>query len=315
MNDKQDKHVGHGHGHGHGHSHGHQDLSERNLILVTLLNLLITIAEFVGGFLSNSLALISDAVHNLGDTFAIVLAFIANRISKRSANENKTFGYKRVEILAALLNAVVLIVIIIFLFREAWVRFYNPEPIKGLIMFVVATIGLLANLLSVILLKSQSKGNINIRAAYLHLLGDTISSVAVIFGSALIYFFEIYWVDPLITVLIGIYILKETFSILKESLDILMQATPKSINPSTIKSELENIEGVDNIHHVHIWNLNDSQIHFECHAELTTDLQISKTAGIHSKIEKILKQNFKIGHITIQFGYNCCDKKELIHKA
>ncbi len=302
------------HGHSHGHGHGHNDISDKNLLLVTVLNLLITVAEFVGGFISNSLALLSDAVHNLGDTFAIILAYIANRVSKRSANERKTFGYKRIEILAALLNAVVLIVIIIFLFREAWFRFYNPEPIKGLIMFIVATVGLLANLLSVVLLKKDSGKNINIKAAYLHLLGDTISSIAVIIGSVLIYFFKIYWVDPVITVVIGLYILKETYSVLREAVDILMQATPKTIDLPKIKNELESIIGIDNIHHVHIWNLNDSQIHFECHADVNKNLRISETSTILREIESILKSKFKITHVTIQFEHYCCDKTELVHQ-
>lgn len=304
----------HSHGHGHGHGHGYNDISDKNLLFVTVLNFTITIAEFVGGFISNSLALLSDAVHNLGDTFAIILAYIANKISKRSANERKTFGYKRIEILAALLNAVVLVVIIVFLFKEAWHRLHNPEPIKGLVMFVVATIGLLANLLSVVLLKKDSGRNINIKAAYLHLLGDTISSVAVIIGSVLIYFFKIYWIDPVITVIIGLYILKETFSILKEAVDILMQATPKSVDLPLIKEELEKIEGVDNIHHVHIWNLTDNQIHFECHADVSTDLKISETNAILRDMESILKEKFKITHVTIQFEHYCCDKTELIHQ-
>ena len=126
----------HGHSHGHGHGHGNTNLSEKNLLLVTILNLVITIAEIVGGILSNSLALLSDAIHNLGDTFAILLAYIANKISKRKATQQKTFGYKRVEILAALFNAVTLIVIMIFIFREAIIRFQHPEAIKGLLMFV-----------------------------------------------------------------------------------------------------------------------------------------------------------------------------------
>lgn len=315
MNHNESKHTHHSHvHHHHGHSHGHEELSTRSLLLVTLLNLTITVAEFIGGFLANSLALLSDAVHNLGDTIAIVLAYIANRVSKRQANEQKTFGYKRIEIIAALFNSLVLIVIIIFLFREAYVRFFNPEPIKGLVMFIVATIGLLANLFSVVLLKSHSGHNINIKAAYLHLLGDTISSVAVIIGSILIYFFEIPWVDPLITILIGIYILKETFGILKETLSILMQSTPKSLSIPEIQNKLEQIEGVDNIHHVHIWNLNDSQIYFECHAELTKDLKLSETTAIYEEMKEKLSKGFHIYHITIQFGYNCCNEKDLIRK-
>jgi cobalt-zinc-cadmium efflux system protein len=302
----------HVHSHGHSHGHGHTDLSRKNLLLVTVLNLVITIAEIVGGILSNSLALLSDAIHNLGDTFAILLAYIANKISGRKANEQKTFGYKRVEILAALFNAITLIVIIIFIFREAIIRFQHPEPIKGLLMFVVALIGLLANLVAVLLLKVDSKKNINIKAAYLHLLGDTVSSFAVILGSVLIYFFEVYWLDPVLTILIGVYILKETFSVLKQAVDILMQTTPKSLDLSKLQKTIEDIAGIDNIHHVHIWNLNDKQIHFECHADVSNDIHISETDTLLREIESRLKSQFKITHVTIQFEYNCCKEKELI---
>ncbi|MBN2486517.1 MAG: cation transporter [Bacteroidales bacterium] len=299
--------------HGHKHSHGHLAADGKKLLWATLLNLVITVAEIVGGLLSNSLALLSDAIHNLGDTVAVFVAYLANRVSKLSANERKTFGYKRVEILAALFNAVTLIVIILFLFREAWARFKNPEEIKGTIMFVVAVIGLLANLFAVVLLKNDSNKNINIKAAYLHLLGDTVSSIAVIIGSVLIIWFGITWIDPLITVIIGLYILKETYSILRESIDILMQASPKNINIDLIKAELEKIEGVANIHHVHVWNLNDSQVHFECHADVSADIKISETQPLLAKIETILLNNFGISHVTIQFEHYCCEGRELIH--
>lgn len=301
------------HSKGHSHGHGYSELNSKKLLFATLLNLVITIAEIIGGLLSNSLALLSDAIHNLGDTVAVALAWVADRVSKRSANERKTFGYKRVEILAAFINAVTLIVIIAFIFREAILRFQNPEPIKGLLMFSVATIGLLANLVAVILLKNDSEKNINIRAAYLHLLGDTFSSVAVIISSILIYFYKIYWLDPVITMLIGIYILKETFSVLRESVDILMQATPKNVDIQNIKSELEKIESVDNIHHVHIWNLNDSQIHFECHVDLEKDYKLSETNIVLKEMKLLLEKKFAINHHTIQFEYNCCKEKGLIN--
>ncbi len=309
----------HSHGHGHTntgghHSHGHhQDLNEKNLLIATVMNVLITVAEVVGGILSNSLALLSDALHNLGDTFAVMLAFIANRIGKREATHKQTFGYKRIEILAALLNALILIAITIFLFYEAFQRFRHPEPIKGLIMFVVATIGLLANILAVILLRRDAGRNLNIRAAYLHLIGDSVSSVAVIAGSVLIYFYKIYWIDPVITVLIGIYILKETYSILRESVSILMQGTPAGLEIQHIVEALEDIGEVDNIHHVHTWQLDDSQIHFECHADLHEDLQLSRADSIRLEMEHLLSERFGISHVTIQFEYQCCDKKSVIH--
>ena len=169
----------------HNHRH-HHAVNEKNLLITTLLNLIITVAEFTGGMISNSLALVSDALHNLSDTFATFIAYVATIISKKHANTKKTFGYKRIEILAALLNATILIVICIYLFREAWIRWNNPEPIKSMIMLVVAMIGLLANIFAVIILRKDAGKNINVRAAYVHLIGDSLSSVVVIFGGVLI---------------------------------------------------------------------------------------------------------------------------------
>lgn len=243
-------------------------INEKNLLLSTILNFVITIAEFIGGFLSNSLALISDAVHNLGDAFAVLLALIAHKISKRPPNEKNTFGYKRIEVLTALLNAVILLVITFFLIYEAWIRFHNPSPIKGKIMFIVAFIGLIANVLSVFLLHEDSHKNINIKAAYLHLIGDSLSSIAVIMASVLIMYFNVYWLDPLITVAIAGFIIYHTWDILKSAFTILMQSSPEGINKTEIVALLNEIEGIKNIHHIHIWSLSDSDIHFEAHIQL-----------------------------------------------
>lgn len=286
----------------------------RNLLFSVVLNFTITIAEVIGGLLSNSLALLSDALHNLGDSFAIFIAYITNLISKRRYSSKRTFGYKRIEILAALFNAVVLIVIIIYLFIEAYHRLQDPQPVKGLVMFIVAVAGFLVNLISVFLLKKYTWHNLNIRSAYLHLLGDTVSSVLVIVTAVLIYFFSLYWIDPLVTFLLGIYLLKETYGIIKETVNILMQSTPPGLDLKDVKDALETIPEIDNIHHVHAWNLNDQEIHFECHVELNNDLRISETEMIKERIHDILLNNFGIAHITIQYGYRCCDDKSMIHE-
>ncbi len=294
-------------------SHHHiKDLNEKNLLISVLLNLLITVVEFFGGIFSNSLALISDATHNLSDTLALALSYIAQRISKRAPSEKKTFGYKRIEILVALFNSSLLIAISIFLFWEAWKRFHEPEPIREKIMFIVAVTGLLANLISVFLLKKDSKKNLNIKAAYLHLLGDTLSSVAVIGGAILIYFFGIYWIDPLLTVLIGLFILKETFSVLKETIDILMETSPKDLDIIKIKAVLENLPELSNIHHIHIWNLTDQEIHFECHADLVNNITISESDKVRMEAENILKNDFHIHHVTIQMEFDSCKEKKPI---
>lgn len=305
--------MGHSHHH-HDHRHHLHGGSEKNLLIATVLNAVITIAEVIGGIISNSLALLSDALHNLSDTIAVFIAYIANRYSKKPSNEKRTFGYKRVQILAALFNAVVLIVISVYLFYEAYLRLLEPEPIKGLIMLIVATIGLIANLAAVLLLRKDSAKNLNIKAAYIHLLSDTLSSVAVIIGGVLIYLYEWYWLDPIITFLIGIYIIKETWSILKETIDILMQGTPKNIDIKKVQHDLESIDRIANIHHLHIWNLDDQSIHFECHVDLNENMDLKSTESIREQIVRLLEERYSINHVTIQFEHKWCDDKELIHR-
>jgi cobalt-zinc-cadmium efflux system protein len=298
--------------HKHAHHKHHSDHVGKNLLFSTVLNLIVSIAQIIGGLFSNSLALISDALHNLGDTSALFIAYLANLIGKRRYNPKKTFGYKRIEILAAFLNAIVLVVIIIYLFIEAYHRLRNPMVIKGRVMLIVAIIGFMANLFSVLLLNKHKTDNINVRAAYLHLMGDTISSVVVIFTALLIHFFNLFWIDPLVTFLLGIYLLRETFLILKEAIDILMQSTPYGLDLNEVKSALEAIPDIDNIHHVHVWNLNDQDIQFECHIDLKSDIRISETEEIQDIVHDVLLNKFNINHVTVQYEYNCCDNKSMI---
>mgnify|MGYP001148209770 CR=1 FL=1 len=304
----------------HVHSHGHTiktvqpDKNRgKKLLWVTLLNFVITAAEIIGGIMSNSLALISDALHNLGDAFATLIAYIAHRISGKRASDRKTFGFKRVEILAALLNSIILIVISVYLFVEAYHRFQNPQPIKSKLMLIVASIGLLANLVSVLILHKGSGENINVKAAYLHLLGDTLSSVAVIAGALLIFFYDIFWIDPLITVLIGGYLLYETIKILMQTIEILMQAVPKNVDIDKIKYRLEEVPDIMNIHHIHVWNLNDQQVYFECHMDIQHDMALSKANELRLEAEEILLNDLGMSHVTIQMEYNCCADKSMVH--
>jgi cobalt-zinc-cadmium efflux system protein len=210
-------------------------------------------------------------------------------------------------------NGLAMLVICGYLFVEAYHRLLNPEPINGLLMIIVASIGLLANLLAVFFLRHDKERNLNVKAAYIHLLADTLSSVAVVIGGVFIYLFEVWWLDPLLTFVIGIYILKETWYIIKQAYNILMQATPPGLNLEAIKVTLETIDGVDNIHHVHAWQLNDEQIHYECHVDLKNDFRISETADILAKLKKVLNDGFGISHTTFQFEYNCCGNKEMVY--
>nr|WP_321357680.1 cation diffusion facilitator family transporter [uncultured Draconibacterium sp.] len=297
----------HIHDHDKHHHHHSHDVKGRKLLWVTVLNLSITIVQVIGGIISNSLSLLSDALHNLGDSSAVFIAFLAGKRSRKRPDEQKTFGYKRVEILAALFNGVVLIGICLYLFFEAYERFVNPEPIKGKIMFIVATFGLLANLISVFVLNKDKNDNLNVRAAYLHLLGDTFSSVAVIIGGIAIWKFEVFWIDPLITVLVGIYIIYHTWDVVKETVDILMQSTPGNIDLGSIKAEVEKIPEIDNIHHIHVWKLDDTQIHLEAHINMKDNINMLEMMEVRSNTEKLLHDKFGIEHITLQAGYECCN--------
>jgi cobalt-zinc-cadmium efflux system protein len=301
------------HSHAH-HHHKESELSGRNLLLAILLNGIITFAEIVGGLLSHSLSLISDALHNFSDTISLFIAWIANIAGRKESNARKTFGFKRIEILAAFFNAVVLVVVCIYLLVEAWKRFQSPQLIQGRIMIFVALVGLAGNLGGMLLLRKDSGRNLNIRAAYMHLLGDTLSSVAVVAGGLLIYFFNLYWIDPVLTILISLYILRETYGVLKQAIDILMQSTPAGLDLEEVRKAMEALPGISNVHHAHAWNLTDQELHFECHIDLVDDIRLSETTAIQSRVERMLKSRFGIGHITIQFEFDCCgDKRYISH--
>lgn len=285
--------------------------ASKKLSLTFLLNIIITLSEILGGIFSGSIALLSDAFHNLNDAFSQLIALIALKLSFKKKNLKYTFGYKRAQILAAILNSSLIIAISVYLIYEAIKRFSNPHEIKTGIMLIVASIGLVANLFSVLLLEKHTHNNMNIKASYLHLLGDTISSVGVVLGGILIKFFNLNFIDPLITILIALYILKEGFSIIKETTRILLQGTPQNIDINNIKNEIEKIEKVKNIHHIHIWNLDENTIMFEAHIEVENML-LCDTDHIYKNIKEILSNKFNISHITLQFETDRCKDKNPI---
>ena len=291
------------------HIHDTSNLSGKKIFLVTVLNLTITVAEVIGGLISGSLALLSDSIHNLSDTFAIALSYFANKVAQRPKNPKKTFGYKRVEILAAFINSAVLLAISVFLIIEAIRRWQKPETIDGNLMIVVAVIGLVANLVSVFLLEKDSHGNLNIKSSYLHLLSDTVSSVGVVIGGIAIKFWGLVWIDPLITVLISVYILRETWQILKKTVDILMQSSA-DLDYEKIKIEIEAIEHVQNIHHTHSWMINENTIYFEAHLDLD-DMSLCEAQIIYDQIEHLLFEHYGVSHVTLQAEVDKCSDKSM----
>ena len=299
----------------HNPNHDHLDSSTSTRMFITMtMNFIITGAEVVGGLISGSLALISDALHNLTDGIAIIISYIAMKLRKVEHSPKHTFGLKRAEIFAAAINATVLFGVSIFLFYKAVQRLISPQPIAGKLMIIVALIGLVANVTGTLLLKRDSHKSINIKSAYLHLLVDAMSSIVVIIGGILIALFDIVWIDPILTILIGLYVLKESVQILREASHILLEGAPPNIDIEEIKEAVEQVPEITNIHHIHIWKVGEKDIHFEAHINVT-DMLVSETAEVQEKVEKILTGEFPIKHITLQFECDTCDTERLIHNG
>ena len=297
----------------HNHNHGSAaGTSTKRLFATMTLNLVITAAEAVGGILSGSLSLLSDAMHNFSDAVAVIISYIAIKMREKPNSAEKTFGYKRAELLAAVINASVLLFISVYLVYESIERFIEPQPIDGLVMTLVASVGLAANVAGTLLLRKGAKDNVNIRSAYIHLFSDAVSSVAVIAGGAAIYFFGIYWLDPVLTLLISAYVIKECYGILSEVTHILMESTPANISVSGIKDRIETIDGVADIHHVHVWSVDEHDIHFEAHVNTEKDIKVSESDILRQRIEQILHDSFGINHSAIQFEFHCCSDNNLI---
>lgn len=295
------------------HHHHHTQVSGKNLFFTILLNIIITVAQIVGGIVSGSLALLSDAVHNFSDVLSLIISYIANWLTrKKKQTLSQTFGYKRAEIVAAFFNAASLIVIAIILSIEAVKRLQHPQQISGNIVIILSLVGIIANGLSVLLLQKDAAHNLNMRSAYLHLLTDMLTSVAVLVGGIMIKFFQIYWIDAVLTLVISVYLIYMSWRILIESLKILMLFAPDNIVIQDIEKEVLQINGVKNIHHVHLWQLNDHDTYFEAHIEFVHDIKISEFDVICEKIEKMLLEKFHIHHTNLQPEYNRPDEKKFI---
>ena len=298
--------------HSHNHQHHHKEVQGKNLLISIFLNILITVSQVIGGFISGSLSLLSDALHNLSDVISLIISFIANKLSRKQASTNKTFGYKRAEIIAAFVNSASLIIVAGFLIKEAVERFLEPQAIGTRIVIMLSLLGILANGFSVLLLRSQSATNMNMRSAYLHLFTDMMASVAVLVGGVLMYFYQLYWIDPLLTVLIALYLIYMGFDLLRSSTRVLMLFTPDSIRVQEIVEAISTIEPIKNVHHVHIWQLNEDEVHLEAHIDFSRDILLSEFDVILSQIEEKVFHEFGINHVNIQPEFGKCDSKQII---
>lgn len=295
------------------HHHHHHPVSGKNLLLTILLNVIITIAQLIGGIVSGSLALLSDAVHNFSDVLSLVVSYVANWLTrKRKQTLTQTFGYKRAEIVAAFFNAATLIVIAVFLIVEAIGRFTHPQEVSGNIVILLALLGIIANGLGVFFLQKDASHNLNMQSAYLHLLTDMLTSVAVMIGGLLMKYLGWFWIDPVLTMIISIYLIYMSWRIFIESLKILMLFAPDELVMQDIEKAVVAIEGIKNIHHVHIWQLNDHEIHFEAHIEFENDIALSEFDVKCEQIEHLLHDRFDIHHTNLQPEFHRDDAKEFI---
>jgi len=272
----------------------------------------IAVVELIGGILSNSLALIGDAAHMFTDTLALGLSLFALSIAKRPASQTRTYGYLRAEILAALTNGIVLILISAYLSYEAYRRFTEPPQIQGGLMLVVAIIGLLANVIGLAILRSGGRQNLNVKGAFLHMWSDAVSSIGVIAAAVIILLTGWSFADPIITILIVVLILRGAVGLVVEASNILLETVPKHLNVSQVTSDVKKIKGVKDIHDIHLWTITSGVYALSCHL-LIEDRMVSNSAEIVAEVNQTLSQKFGIGHSTLQLECEECQNSPVCH--
>ncbi len=302
----------HHHTHNHSKQHDHGDLKGKKLLLTIVLNIIITITQVIGGLISGSLSLLSDALHNFSDVVSLIISYIADLFTKKDASFKRTFGYKRAEIIAAFINSSTLIIVAFYLVYEAIERFFNPQEIESGLVIWLALLATFANGFSVLLLKSEAKENMNMRSAYLHLFTDMAASVAVFIGGLLMKYFQWFWVDSVLTILIAIYLLYMGYDLLKTSFKVLMLFTPEDINLEKINTTILQIPEIKNVHHIHIWQLNEEEVHMEAHIDFYKNITLTEFEKTLSQIEEVLYHDFGINHINIQPEFQKCDSKDMV---
>ncbi len=291
--------------HEHHHHHDIEAMGDRPLIAAIVINMLLTLAQVIGGIISGSLALIADALHNFSDAASLLIAWVARKIGRQPADHFKTFGYKRAEVIAALINLVTLVIVGLYLIYEALWRIYEPQVIEGWTVVVVASIALVIDAATAMLTYSMSKRSMNIRAAFLHNVSDALASVGVILAGTMILVYGWYWTDTVLTLLIAGYVLYQAATLMPKTIHILMEGAPENISIGEIISTMEHVEGVSNVHHVHLWQLDEHKNALEAHVVIDdfAEIEIIKTA---LKVE--LLQEFSIAHSTLEFEIDTCDK-------
>lgn len=303
-------HDHHGHGHHHGHSHVHLDPSsgDRRVAIAIAANGLLTIAQIIGGIFAGSLALIADALHNFSDMAALVIAFAARKIARRPADDRMTFGYQRIETVAALINYTTLILVGVYLIYEGGMRLLEPPEVQGWTVVIVAGLALAIDALTAALTYSMQKGSQNIRALFLHNLSDALASVAVIAGGTLIILYDMRWVDPVITIGIALYILYLAVMEISGPVRTLMLGCPVGIEGQDVVEMLLGSPGVLEVHHVHLWQMEENSPALDAHV-VVEELDWDRLEIIKAELKTSVKETFGIGHTTLEFERRgVCDR-------
>jgi cobalt-zinc-cadmium efflux system protein len=297
----------------HNHAHNHGDLKGRKLGIAIAVNLLITIAQLIGGFVSGSLALYSDALHNFSDVIALIISYIADKLAKRSYSDQKTFGFKRAEILAAMINAATLVFVGGFLIYEGVSRFFHPEPIGSIWVISLAVFSIIGNTLCVVLLKGDAEDNLNIKSAYLHLLTDVMTSIAVLIGGLLMYLYQIYWIDSVLSMLIALYLIRASWGILLESLRVVMQFAPVHLDIRKIEKTILTCLEIKEMHHIHLWQIDDKTVNLEAHLHFKEDVTLSESGRVVETINRLLQEKYGINHTIFQTEFDTNHATDLLY--
>ena len=295
------------HHHGEAHTHSHQRHLQRKFKFAVFITFGIFLGELIGGIWSGSLALLSDAVHVLSDVASLLISWLAIYLSTRPATSSRTYGYHRAEVFAAFVNGISLIAISGWIFYEAYQRYTSPTEIKVTGMFIVACLGLAGNLLILWKLHGESHGNLNVRSAVLHVIGDTLSSVAVVVGGVIIFWTGWYPIDAILSFLIGGIILLGAVNVTKEAVHILLENSPKNADAHTVAEHLCNLEPVKDVHDLHIWSLCSNYSALSAHVVVDENTTIEPDR-ILKQINGELHEHFGISHTTVQLEHVACEQ-------
>lgn len=289
----------------HHHHHAHSHSVSRRLTIATAANLVVVVAELSIGFYAGSLALLGDALHNLTDVLALVIALVAVRLERRAPTTEKSFGYQRAGVLAAFINAGMLMAFTLLLFREAYERLQSPQTVQPTLMLITAAVAMLVNISTALSIRHDSQHDVNIRGAFIHMVGDAVSSAGIIVAALLIRATGSTQWDALVTIFIGLLILWSSYGVLKESVNLLLEGTPAGIDPAEVTQALGRIEGIHGVHHVHIWALGPSSPALSAHL-MVGDVPVKTTGPLRDQVTEMLAREYRIAHCTIQFEFTEC---------